>query len=318
MKILFLGPYRQANEIGMVSRLYLNDLQKIGDVTSRPIFIDNISIDKNTVFDSEKHNADNYDYVIQHLPPAKLAYTELIKKNICIPILNQVNLSSVENQKLSLFYKILADTRYAYRLLKNDYKKIKLIKPNLNIIQTTNTFDIGFFNRYKKIYTILDYRDNFSLINRLVQSFAYLSKYQQNYTYILFVHNLPQNQTQALQKSIKEIYENFNIKNKTINTILIPIALDKNSLLAAHNTGDIFINLTDYYQNPINYELAHLSNKHIIDLTDIDYDICYLDQNVYYPDGYKRHSSSNIINAILNNKSNSKTEAKILSSDILC
>jgi len=320
MNILYLGPYRQNNELGIVSRSYLDTLLSIGNVTSQPVFLDNLNIDKNIQFASENNRYDTYDYLVQHLPICKSVFTQSIKKNICIPIIDNNLISDDEHKKLSLFYKILTDTPYSYSLFKQTYKtKTKAIKPNLQIPTDINTYDLGFFNVSKKIYCILDYRKNAQLIQTLIDSFAIASKHQTNHSYVLFVYNLNPNDTQHIHNLIKTRYDSIRSKSKIINTILIPCGYDETAMLAAHNTGDIFLNITESLHSPLHYHYATLCKKGVIDVTNINTVSSYLINNEYHQDACIKYSPENIVDAILNlSIHKTKLESRILLPEILC
>ena len=81
MNILYVGSYRMDDDVGEISRLYLQDIASKHNVTARPIFIN-----KNTIkaidpkiIELENNLFSEYDYCIQALPMEMLTFCGSIK-----------------------------------------------------------------------------------------------------------------------------------------------------------------------------------------------------------------------------------------------
>ena len=79
MNILFIGPYRQADTWGDVSKILIKSISMIEDInlTTRPIFLSN-SIDNNVepaIFKFEANKEEKYDVLIQHTLPNYMIYS---------------------------------------------------------------------------------------------------------------------------------------------------------------------------------------------------------------------------------------------------
>ena len=85
MNILFIGPYKQADEWGRKSKSILKGLQKTSHrITSRPVFL-STNIDGNAAIEqSEFITSDHYDILIQFALQPYIVYNGDVKKRIGI------------------------------------------------------------------------------------------------------------------------------------------------------------------------------------------------------------------------------------------
>jgi hypothetical protein len=79
MNILFIGPYRQSDSWGNLSRSLLKSLSLIDDIsiTCRPVFLSNLPEQKNldpSIFSFEANKKEKYDVLIQHMLPNYMLY----------------------------------------------------------------------------------------------------------------------------------------------------------------------------------------------------------------------------------------------------
>ena len=79
MNILFIGPYRQTDAWGSISKNLIKSISMIEDVslTTRPIFLSN-SIDRQidpNIFRFETNKEEKYDVLIQHMFPSYMIYS---------------------------------------------------------------------------------------------------------------------------------------------------------------------------------------------------------------------------------------------------
>lgn len=289
MNALFIGPYRQINNIGILSRLYMQDLGRCSNqLMSRPVYLGTqpkyISNDL-----SYEKSISNIDTIIQNLPIDMLV-TEYKKNNIAIPIIGNKKFSQKEISLLDQFDHVLIDDPMNYQILSNVLNNVSFIKPEisydkLKLSAGTKKFNLGIHNHYKKMYLIADYNTNTDLVdNVIIQFSALLSKYR-NISLILFLSGLDQQSSSLLESKIRTIYEKFSLKTETIHIIMIGSELDEEAHIIAHNTGDIFLNLNDFPRNSLNFYLAESLDKKVLDLTDTSICTIKYRNNNYVDDG---------------------------------
>lgn len=270
MNILYIGPYRLANNAGLESVNLLYNLIELGhNVMARPIFDGtNLIKDKEitTILEyTEQNTYSQFDLLIQHLPVSRIVKTSKINNNIYWPILDNTALSTIEKKKCRLIDQdgtLLYSTKSDKTIL-DDCDISNSIKFNYTInkkllSKNFNVFNFGIYNRYKKYYTIMDETMQYAIQNLIIN---FIRKFQNNdYCLVIFLPNATQNLLDQYQKYIKNIYTIFDI-NYSINKILmVPIDYNIDSLVSAHKTGDIYISLKDNIQTVISSSLG----KHII------------------------------------------------------
>jgi len=111
MNILFIGPYKQADEWGRKSRYFLSALKKTNhNITSRPLYFNQIF--SNYLEPTEHRYFDSYDSVIQFTLAPFAMYDGSFKKNIGIFNLSTVDSSfySPNVQKANLLDEIWVDS----------------------------------------------------------------------------------------------------------------------------------------------------------------------------------------------------------------
>jgi hypothetical protein len=303
MNALYLGPYRQNNDEGILSRLYLNSICEILDTTSRPIYINAKSTDIHTLFKSEINHLENLDVLIQHLPINSLAINKAFHKNICIPIVDNTVLINDQIDKLNLFDKIWIDNLYLYKQLSPKIKpiKYKLIRPDISNLQIhSNKFNLSSYDFTRKIYAICDFQSNLDLIYDLCLSFLRINKEISNLSLILFIYNIDNVSIQNISNKIKDFYSLYENKTNSINIIPISINNDLESLILCHNTGDIFLDVSENNKTSLNYYLATQMNKKILDISDIDMSITLTRNNLYSSSGFSYINTDIIYNSIKN------------------
>ena len=270
MNILYIGPYRLANNSGLESTNLLYNLIELGHkIIARPIFDGtNLTKDKEIVSvfeDLEQNKCSEFDLLIQHLPVARITKTSKIRNNIYWPILDNTALSTVEKKKCQLISengtllystksdKTILDACNISNLTRFNYTINSKLFP-----KNSSVFNFGIYNRYKKYYTITDGTMEYAIQNLIIN---FITKFQnKDYCLVVFLPNTTQNILDQYQKYIKEIYTKFDI-NFSINKILIvPIEYDTQTLISAHNTGDVYISLKDNIQTILSSSLK----KHTI------------------------------------------------------
>jgi hypothetical protein len=311
MNILYIGPYRQKDAIGLTSlNILVNLLQSKHSVSAKPIYFNknSITISDDNILEAENKRLDHYDLVIQNVTPDQAIKINSVSSNILIPILNEQILSKKNLETLSQFDLILTDTKVSYNKLCS-YKKIanKVKTYDYQLISVdiqNNLFDIGLLNLNKKLYFIGNYQGNVENIYNICNAFI-KNIYNHNFSLVLFIANLNQENKNKLDNIINQIYDNYNIKY-TINKIAI-IAIDYSleSMFVAHKTGDIYIDIQDEHTNSMNVKIANLFNSKVIEFNAEDNEYyCHRNDmthgNGCLSIGYKAIESK-ICKAIINN-----------------
>lgn len=304
MNTLYIGPYRQIDNVGILSRLYLQDFNTVSkSLMSRPIYLDNQSKYIAGQLEYEKDISD-IDTIVQNVPISMLV-PEQLKSNIAIPIVGNKKFSDKEKQILAKFDYVLIDDPLAYELLSADLENVFFIKPDisyekLKLAAGNKRFNLGIHNHYKKIYLVADYNNNVDLIDTIILQFSSLLSKYRNLSLILFLSGMDQQASTLLESKIRTIYEKFGLKTDTIHIIMIASELDEESHIIAHNTGDILLNLNDFPRNSLNFYLAESLNKKVLDLSDVPHCSVVYRNNTYFNDGVSIADPCGLSNAIEN------------------
>lgn len=315
MNALYLGPYRQSNDEGVQSRIYLNTLSESINVCSRTVYTDPLCVDNDCNYDiTERIEFKNINLLVQHLPISQLAIYKKIKYNVCIPIVNSRNLSDDDFKKLEYFDSILVDNDYLYNKISSKfYHKIKLIKSNIiqNKLSVDNKFNLNNRELSHKFYFIGDYKNNIDLINDISIAFIRLNKEYADIILIFFLYNTEQSEIVDLTNNIKRAHQLFQIKNNIINIIPIPISNNISSLISAHNSGNTFLNIADSSKIPINKTIAINHKNKIIDISDNLY-VFPIRNNIYFKEQFSYPNNEQIYTYMKNSLNGLDTENKKL------
>lgn len=330
MNILYLGPYKQLDDIGELSRLYLESLKKNSNVTAGCVYT---SFDTQTIksYDDPflKHQT-KYDILIQHLPISKLVISQKFKKNIAIPIIGNELCSHRDREVLNFFDKVFVDSPYAKNHLDKILKKSTIfIRPTINVDQINQTknqvFNLGIHDHMKKFYMICDYKDNIDLIHSAIVEFVHVLKRQPNISLVLFLAGMRGDASQRLESYIKKTYELARIKSSNIHIVIVDITADPKSLIISHNSGHIFLNINDNSKNSLNLWYAKTLDKKIIDITDLETSLSCVRNEKYSHDMFHipaPNSISEAIQSILLDKktgnANQFNNSKKIDDKILC
>lgn len=314
MNILYIGPYRQENIVGYESLNFLLDLYDTEhSIVARSVFYERSQAKHNPIIlnilnklETYRENI-KYDLLIQHGDINSITYSSKIPKHIYWPIINNIvpDTGSIEK------YKILE--KYGFYIYKNkitqfilehiDIKRQIFVPQHISkyLISNQNLakFNLGIYQRYQKYYTVVDKSDE-HIIKNLIVSFIRRFN-QQDKILMICIHNVTQDILEMYNTFIKNIYALFKINYSITKILIMPIDNTLDSILYAHNTGDIFI---DTHQN-LHYGLANKFKKTIITNTanlNIEWNIANLHQ--YGTVDYARDidlDSMNDINEIQNN-----------------
>ena len=158
MNSLYIGPYRQIDNLGILSRLYLQDFSSVSSkIMSRPFYLSMHPKYLGGQLNSE-NNIENIDTIIQNLPIDMLV-SDYKKTNIAIPIIGNKRFSDKDIAKLNKFNYVLVDDPYSYEELSSKLNNAFFIKPNISyekikLAAGNKRFNLSIHNHYKKVYKI--------------------------------------------------------------------------------------------------------------------------------------------------------------------
>ena len=274
MNILYLGPYRQYDYNGIISRKYINTIvqSKHIQLTTRPIYID-VSctykdIPKNIV-ELENNILNTYDMIVQHLPLNYLAINKKMR-NVAIPILNINTINTFNQYKLNEFDMILVNNPYAKTSLDpllNTASKMFDFNIDTNMLREYigKKLDLGIFNHFQKFYFIGDHNTNIDIIEDIIKAF-YTNYYSFNDTcLILFLRNI----NSDIEKYIKKIHDKFKIKDNIHSVLIVPIGTNEHDIIAAHGSCNIFLDINDDNRESLHNKYVQFFKNKTITLLDL-------------------------------------------------
>ena len=289
MNILYIGPYRQLDMSGTHSFAILQKLLKIPDinVSSRPIYIQNNTTDsinknisKREVFNAEHQKLDHYDTIIQNVPIKWFCSDLRFKNNIFIPILDSENFFDEDIQKLEYCNKILVDSDYsqlrfnAIGLKDKVHRYVLSTEPDIitDLFGPTvdKKMDLKIYNSFIKIYTIVNYTKDTDIIHDTIISFLSTEK-RSNCCFVLFLLNFNQDESTRLSEFLSLVYQSLNRTMIFRKVLLVPIDASSENLLAAHKTGDIFLNIGAASYNSLNEMLCSSANSQFVSSKNSDF-----------------------------------------------
>lgn len=277
MNILYIGPYRQLDDNGILSKMYLQNLIASGhNITSRPIYINLSSIESsaNNFLVNETNLYDSYDIIIQHAPIKLLHSYSKYKKNIAIPIFDRhKNLRDYELTRLKNFDTILLDNHYDESILAKTSlsKKIKTITcpimKDLAKDASGQKINLGIHNKSIKYYTFVDINKDADLINKILISFYTAFRCNYGKSIIVFIEGASQQQQNQLAQSIKDIKKQMKIQErKSVCDFFIFKNFSFEEKIIIHNTCDIFLNFSNGRRSIMQEEYAKFFNNSIINI----------------------------------------------------
>ena len=140
MNILFVGPYKQRDEMGRKSRSLLGALKRTGNkITSRPLFFGGGKDGWTYTEDAEYTSSDTYDIVVQNVLPAFTVYNGKFKKNIGVFNTHTIDTSSssIAMSRMKLLDEVWVENKDVYKGLRNSAgaTNVALIKPCADSLQ---------------------------------------------------------------------------------------------------------------------------------------------------------------------------------------
>jgi hypothetical protein len=274
MNILYLGPYRQYDYNGIISRKYINTIVQAKHIqlTTRPIYIDasceHKDIPKNIV-ELEHNILNTYDMLVQHLPLNYLAINKKMK-NVAIPILNINKINTFNQYKLNEFDMVLVNNIYAKTSidpLLNTPSKMFDFNIDTNMLREYigKRLDLGIFNHFQKFYFIGDHNTNTDIVEDIIKAF-YTNYYSFNDTcLILFLRNI----NSDIEEYIKKIHNKFKIKDSMHSILIVPIGTNEQDIIAAHGSCNIFLDINDDNRESLHNKYVQFFKNKTITLLDL-------------------------------------------------
>jgi hypothetical protein len=261
MTSVFIGPYRQYDYLGQVSKTFLQSIYNVYSnknlsFISRPLFIDHlVSITNNDpLFDITEDAPENLslDCIIQHAPIEYMAIQKYTK-NIAIPIIkNKISKMPYNQnyQKLNLFDNILVE---------NEQDKNLLIKSNVSCpitvfdeslsekdisLHANKSYNLGEkINGFFVFGFIGAYKPNVSIIQKILTAFLISFRSHSNVALILFCRGTEQD-----KKELENYYDNLKRKLSIVeynDVMFIFNGLDIESSIASLNNLSCLLSIND-------------------------------------------------------------------------
>jgi hypothetical protein len=275
MNILYIGPYRHNNNIGIQSLNYLCYLSEHDcNLISRPIFNEssinnNIHIDLIKPIENKQYS--NIDVLIQHTDIKTFVLNTKIKKNIFIPIIS--NLWPNKNDQLK--YKTIGKIsemicsspvhNYLFKNMDIDHKTVSNTIHKKLKNQQTKQINFEAYNYFKKYYTILTSHDSCD-IGQLIFDFIRLF-YQKNYCLFIFIENISQKQLEKYNTLISSLYKSMEINFGMHKIVIVPFTPSIETINNIHHTGDVYV--SNEYSIQMEFALLH-KNKIIYNNSDLN------------------------------------------------
>lgn len=290
--ILYIGPYRQNTLDGLLSRQLINNItQKHENVVLKPLYLEDADTSNIGPLESlEDKTYNQYNTIIQHADTNTIIPIQTVKNNIAIPIINNLIISNRQITVLSQFNKILVFNDLDYNQLSQHPKlKNKTHKYNFDIKppDTKQKINVGLYNKFKKIYTILP-NDSNAILNT-VTAFN-LFNAQHKYVLLLFIDRITPEDKKALDANISNLCQNMQTLNSQ-RIITFKSEPNLETLFAIHNSGDIY--LSDE-RSIVSTRIAELLNVNTIKCDANLYDVSVFYNNNYFPGGVNSLSANTI------------------------
>lgn len=291
-KILYLGPYRQNTNSGLLSRQLIQSIVKQHpNLAIQPLYIedaDNCAIAE--IESLENHWNNEYDTIIQHAPINMIAPIYGVKNNIAIPIINNIVCSKKNIDTLLFFNKILVTNNLDYYQL-SQYPKLKnkVFKYNFDILLPNKRakINIGAYDQFNKVYTVIP--NDIDAVLNIVTAFN-IFNVENKHVLLLFINNLTPEDKNKLDSAITNLCHTMGIEDNR-HIITFKAESDLQTLFAIHSSGNIYLS---HNVSIISTKIAELLNVNIVDCDVGAYNISLMNNNSYFPDGIYTLSADTI------------------------
>ena len=256
MNILYVGPYRLENDIGVESHAHIqNLLLSKHNVTTRPIYLNlNHSTIKSGILSCESTVYDSYDVLIQYGPVGWLQPHQGFATNIAIPIMGPaLNLREHQVSSLSRFNKIIATSQQdELRLVSsglgnsNTITKIcyPIVPASMDSIKDQK-INLGVHNKSVKFYFFGNITIDADIIQKILVSFYTAFRGDYGKSLILLLDNVSEKEKKQFIETANSIKQQLRIHQyaKSITEYFMFKSLSFQEKLMIHNTCDVFLSL---------------------------------------------------------------------------
>lgn len=313
MSTLYIGPYRQTDIDGQISRYFLTSLiQNGGAVVSMPVYVANPSkgvISKKIVFDTEKiiEKPEKYDTIVQHMDILDMQYMpDVATTHIAFPILDNIanlGLTKFQYDILNYFDKIIVQSEKEKTMLVENCgfakNKISMFIPDINKkqyleISKKQKYEFKNYCTNKKLYFIGNVNEDINIIKKIVFSLYHVFTKMSDPPICIFFLDFDNNpDINQLDSDIKQMRANFGMPIDYGREIFIFKHFSEEDLAIGHGSCDIYLSLNEKRTNYLYEHYARLSGNKVISMDDVtDCFSPYYTSNYNYSYGmYKRYIS---------------------------
>ena len=254
MNILYVGPYRLENDIGVESQAHIqNLLVSKHNVTTRPIYPSfggpTIKLD---ILSCESAIYHSYDVLIQHGPVSWLQPHQGFATNIAIPIMGPaLNLREHQVSSLSRFNKIIAtsqqdEVKLVRSGLGNNITKIHypILPSSIDSIKDKK-INLGVHNKSVKFYFFGNINTDADIIQKILVSFYTAFRGDYGKSLILLLDDVSDKEKKQFIETTNSIKQQLRIYKyaKSTTEYLMFKSLSFQEKLMIHNTCDVFLSL---------------------------------------------------------------------------
>lgn len=238
--ILYMGPYRQNDIFGEISRSYLRCIKLSNNVLSVPIYYTNNVLDNYPNHKDEIKTFSDFDCIIQHCLPGDFFVNKNYGKNIGITTIDtydwSLNYDSISNLNTLDEIWVCSDKEQKNLIKSGITTNIKKIHPSIEtntIINNKSKLELNICDNVLKFYSIID-DINIEDFEPLILAFNLAFNFYDDVVLII------ETKTKDIEQQISLIKQKIGFKHKFKQEIIVPKA-PKNNNSKTHNTGDCFI-----------------------------------------------------------------------------
>jgi hypothetical protein len=289
MSVLYLGPYRQTDTNGQISRYFLNSLvDEYGKkyVISRPIYLDNITslLSKNIAFDTEISTelSNKHCVCVQHMPIAHMQYMpDIADHHYAFPVLDTIDSFGIAKSQLDIllyFNKVIVQSELEKNTLSKNCPgiadRIHIFEPKINKKQykkiCEKKYSFKNYDSVKKLYYIGNMDTDESTIKKILFSlYSATLKNTISPICIFYLDFITKPDIKSLDNNIKQMRLDFGMPENQSKEIFIFKHFSEEDLIIAHNSCDIYLSINENQTQYIHQKYAQLSGNTIIDLDKI-------------------------------------------------
>lgn len=265
--VLYIGPYRQNDIFGEISRSYLRCIKLSNNMLSVPIYYTNNILSTYQNHEDEIKKFSNFDCLIQHCLPGDFFVNKHYGKNIGITTIDTynwcLNYDSISN--LNTLDEIwVCSGKEQKNLIKSGVKtNIKTIHPSIEtnkIVEDQSHLELNTCDNVLKFYSIID-NINIEDFDSLIIAFNLAFNFYDDVLLII------KTKEKEIEQHILSLKQKIGFKHKFKQEIIIGQGSNNNGTI--HNTGNCFVSCKKNNSFDINlveaiiYGKTPLVNKNI-------------------------------------------------------